>query len=248
VRSFRKTITLVLAGLVHLIAFAATGILSSHISTVGDEVLLAQSPYCGSWVPPQSSGIMTQSAMAWDVAYYSYGTEATQASDQYVQNCLAQSQSLPECNMFMKTRFNWTSTITPCPFDGLCLGPSNTPLYMDSGLLDSRNDLGINARDEDRVQWRRNATCAPITTEGYVTSGNSSFSVSQEQSIEGISVSGNVYLPFNYTAAFYGPPAFNESNFGLTDPSLQNATYLYTNFRDIAGEAYNGEVSAYEVQ
>ncbi|KAF2813088.1 uncharacterized protein BDZ99DRAFT_496164 [Mytilinidion resinicola] len=64
------------------------------------------------------------------------------------------------------------STITrnsPCPFaDGVCETPA---LKFDSGLVDSNDDMGLNAREEDSIQIRRVTTCAPVLIEERYSSG-----------------------------------------------------------------------------
>jgi len=62
-----------------------------------------------------------------------------------------------------------------CPWKSplRCLGPDwvEGPAYrMDSGLLDSHSDLGINAKPADRVQWRADATCAVLDTRDFESS------------------------------------------------------------------------------
>lgn len=133
--------------------------------------------------------------------------------------------------MFKRERLPWTSTTNnSCPFDDLCLGPA---LYLDTGLIDSRDDLGINGHDSDRVQWRNNLTCVPITTDGYSKQGTSSYNYLGDFS------SGNI--TFNYTALLYGPPDDNFLLYGVEDLTLQNATYLYTNFMDLAVPSHGSE-------
>jgi hypothetical protein len=152
-------------GVVHLLVFGAASILASHITTVGNEVLVAQNPNCGPWDPNFDRESAENQELT--VIYESYLKMGLEASREYVMTCIMEPQSLPECNAFKSLQINWTSTNVPFPFHGLCLGPANGSLYMDTGLIDSRDDLGINAQDRDRVQIRRNATCIPITTQGY---------------------------------------------------------------------------------
>jgi hypothetical protein len=115
---------------------------------------------------------------------------------------------------------------------------------MDTGPIDSRDNLGINAQDSDRVRIQRNATCVPITTEGHTADGTSY--VRKAGAIGDLNTAIDAF--FNYTAMFYGPTSFNLSLAGLTDPALQNITYLYTNFRDVATELWRYEESPYDIQ
>lgn len=96
-------------------------------------------------------------------------------------------------------------------------------------MIDSRADLGINSRDDNLIQWRRTATCSPITTDGYVKSGTSSI----------------MNTTVKYKAAFYGQSGFSTK--GLNDSAVDNATYVYTNFRQFALTDGNAERSIYDL-
>jgi hypothetical protein len=240
----KRSLGLLLIGAIHVLGFGAASILSSHITTVGNQVLIAESSSCGYWGPTASEA---QEGLALDSAYPAYLRQSLETSQQYVQNCLAETQLLPECNIFNRLKFNWTSEMISCPFDGLCLGPTdNGSLLMDTGWIDSRDDLGINGEDQDRIQFRKNATCVPITTNGYISNGTSVLAVNQYASVGDSTIPYNA--TFNYTAAFYGPQSNNLTQVGIVDPALQNATYIYTNFRDIATMFWNYENSPYDVQ
>ncbi|KAF8851543.1 hypothetical protein BDZ45DRAFT_695838 [Acephala macrosclerotiorum] len=246
-RSFRDSLILISTGVIHLVAFVAAGILSSHITSTGSQVLIARSPYCGMW-QPQGYDPVNQSSFAPFVAYNSYSKFSLQASKQYVEDCLSEPQSLPECDIYKQVQLNWSSRNTVCPFDdSLCLGPANGSLYMDTGLLDSRDDFGVNSQDKDRVQWRRNVTCVPITTDGYVKSGNSTLTLSGELSLQGDNNDLVTPIPYNYTAAYYGPSDINGTLFGMNDPSLVNATYVFSNYRDYALPFYNREAVSWDI-
>jgi len=113
---------------------------------------------------------------------------------------------------------------------------------MDTGLIDSREDLGINGRDRDRVQWRKTATCIPITTNGYSKNGTSSIKLIDNR-YDGSSTC-------NYTALFYGynAPTPTVPQGRVTDPILQNATYIYTNFLDFKSKTHSYAVQPYDIE
>lgn len=234
-KSFRNSVTLILIGALHLTAFGTASILASHVTTADGEVLIAPSPYCGFWKDYNST--LAEEG----IFRYTYYQAATLSSHEYVQNCLAESQSLPECNLFKQLRLNWTATTSnPCPFGDLCLGPSNGTLYLDTGMIDSRRDLGINSRNEDRIQWRKNVSCVPITTKGYSKNGTST--------VRYTDVHYNGQNTFNYTALFYGSRWMNLSTVGINDPDLMNSTYIHTNFVDIKIDPFKYTLSQYEVE
>ncbi|KUJ17744.1 uncharacterized protein LY89DRAFT_747572 [Mollisia scopiformis] len=240
--SFRRSLTPVLIGALHVIAFGAASILSSHITTVGDQVLVAQSPLCGDWKVATAGTTLNSTTGREETAYDSYLRMTMAASQEYVQTCLSGSE-LPECNTFKQRQLYWTSANISCPFDNLCLGAENGSFYMDTGVLDSRDDFGINGRDKERIQFRKNTTCVPIKSDGYMVEGNSSID------FDGYFSSGSSgTAAFNYTAAFYGP--MNPEQFadsGIEDSSISNATYIYTNFREMATPMWNNGKSPYDV-
>ncbi|KAF4613378.1 hypothetical protein G7Y89_g15510 [Cudoniella acicularis] len=234
-KTFQRSIVPIVIGVLHLIAFGAAGILSSKMTSAGKEVLIAESPFCGTWEKNVDNNDSVESSIAWK-SYYSMTLDT---SWDYVQNCLVQSQSLPECDRFKRQQFSWNSTRVNCPWGDLCLGSANSSFKMDTGLLDSRDDLGINSQDKDRIRLRKTSVCSPITTENYTKNGTSVINYSNP-SYEGSNA-------MNYTALFYGRNYFNFTHEGIPEPTLQNATYIYTNFRDIEGAVSNNDKAAYDI-
>lgn len=112
-------------------------------------------------------------------------------SSPYVRSCLNESQSSPKCNTFKQLQLNSTElTNAACSFENVvCLGPTNSSLQLTIGLIESRDDLRINGNGAHRLQYRKTATCSPITIQGYFGHGTNTF--------RGVS--------YNYRAAFYGP-------------------------------------------
>jgi len=237
---FKASLTLICLGLLHVIAFSAASILAFHITTAGNQVLIAPSSSCGPWFPLLTP--FGDIPLTLNDAWNDYLNVISVASEDYVQGCLGDSQSLPECGKFKEKQLNWTSTKVSCPFGGLCLGPANGTLQMTTGMLDSRDDLGINSRDEDRVRFRKVAACAPLKSDGYYENGTTS--IRYRSFSEG--TRGTITV--NYTAAFYGATQTNLTLLGLTDPTFANMTLLYTNFRDAATTFQNSFESSYDLQ
>lgn len=225
--------------------FATVGILSAHITTVDNQVLFTEGQFCGPWeVQVQSPDGEDASAVLNEayVASRSYLVHSLLASRQYAQSCIKEEASLPDCARFKRRQLPWTLKNVPCPFQDLCLGPPNSSLFLDTGLLDSRDDFGINGQDADRIKIRRSTTCSPITTEGYTKNGTTSinYQVFNHPTSFGSTLS-------NYTAAFYGPSAINNTSIGVSDPALENMTFMYTNFREAATVYYNYYSSPYDI-
>lgn len=244
VNSPRKTLPFVLIGIFHLLIFSAASIFSAYLTILDNEVIVRRSPYCG----PLSSTpcIAGETPLPLLVYSGSYQTAILEKSGYRAQNCLAARGTLPECTAFKDLQLNWTSTKVACPFGDLCLGPENSSFYMDTGMINSRNDLGFNARDEDHVLWRRNATCSPITTQGYTRTGMSSINYTYSEGQIEYPNETSRSVPFHYTAMFYGPNPTRPTK--ITDTLLKNATYFYTNFREAAGDTFKITPTVYDLQ
>ncbi len=143
----------------------------------------------------------------------------------YVRRCYG-SQSVPDCRQFVQgnlSRKNQIQRNASCPFSGgdkICLN-SFQNLQLDSGLLDSNTDLGINTSPENRFQVRLVTRCAPLRTEGFYTAQKS-----------------ETHTEYLYN---YGP--LIETNFTLRDG---NFTFAYREQHrldgDIHSDVYNGPV------
>jgi hypothetical protein len=215
-RSFRKIVGLLILGFFHVVLFAAAGLLASRLTTLGNEVLV-RSPNCGQW----TSDFIANSSDP-GRALYDYATHMTENADlsaQYFRDCLSGSQSSAEiessteCNVFKSSSISYNTTNNvPCPFsDEMCLGPINSSVKFDTGLLDSTNHFGINADKKYRVQLRKTMTCSPITTQGFVQNGSATLN------------DGHVS---NFTATLYGPQKSPNGLPGVTSALIANSTVL----------------------
>ena len=109
-------------------------------------------------------------------------TGALSSAANYVDEC-HQKDNAPSrgCKTFMKPNLKPIVDRTiPCPFEDLCYS-RNATLRLDSGLLDSNDDLGINAPENERFLYRKVTECAPLRTDGF----KSSFNVSSDRSYSG---------------------------------------------------------------
>jgi hypothetical protein len=94
--------------------------------------------------------------------------ESIQGAD-YAGSCYYAVTDPRRCaSTFVKPTINWTSTSNaPCPFNDELCQEKDKAFEMDTGLLDSREDLGVNTPDNGRLFYRRITTCAPIHTKAY---------------------------------------------------------------------------------
>ena len=216
-RSFRRLIGIIFFSLFHFLCFTVAGVLSSNFTSRGNDVLLARDPACGIWSGPDTTAFADRVALfAAEVSWDVYNKNTIQSSKEYVQNCVGQEQSLPECSMFKSSSLTWTTRNSSCPFTDLCLGSTNSSHQLDTGLINSREDLGINSKDDARVQYRRLTTCSPIVIEDYVGIKNTTLGAST----------------FYLIGAFYGPNSQGAPLAEIySDPSTVNATYLTSQFQ-----------------
>lgn len=147
-----------------LIAFVAAGALSSRISTgVGDEVLI-KSERCGFYYS-SSTEMNSDRYLA-----LAYPAEILDQAANYAQKCYLNGSFGLDCNLWVQSRLPGTvDYAATCPFDdGMCRTETEN-IRMDTGYVDSHDDLGINAPAHERVLWRNVLHCAPLVTSGFTS-------------------------------------------------------------------------------
>ncbi|KAA8622904.1 hypothetical protein A1F94_003002 [Pyrenophora tritici-repentis] len=149
--------------LITFCAFAAAGIFSSQVATSrGGQVLLVGdkcASYNISLLTPENQG-----------SFQSWVASSIRSSSNYESSCYSGNASTYSCNNFVQKKLPFTSTSgIPCPFPGknMCKAP-NQGLRMDTGYLDSHDDLGMNAPPSDRFLYRAFYDCAPVNIEPYL--------------------------------------------------------------------------------
>ncbi|KAL5319167.1 hypothetical protein ACEPPN_012216 [Leptodophora sp. 'Broadleaf-Isolate-01'] len=139
------------------------------LDSQGDEVLI-RSPNCGFWkagfaftdVDTTTSSILTN--QSWEAV-------------SYVDNCYENDAPSTLCDGFLPQRrlptFEWS--VAPCPFDvDICLHTNKFPAFkMQTEVLDSHKDFGINAPPHDRIKLQRTTVCSPLNVTRFtnITSG-----------------------------------------------------------------------------
>jgi hypothetical protein len=172
-QTLRRTLPYVAYGLFHVAAIGAAGLFSSRVVSMNDAALV-RSPSCGWMAEPvkdynllrnQSDRIQIETF----VSLYSSLHRSIKSSAEYARICydntstanaMCQQYSSPR----LEPKINFTAT---CPFtEELCLGDA---VHIDTGYIDSHEDLGINGQPGDRIQFRKEMTCAPINIEGRLS-------------------------------------------------------------------------------
>ncbi|KAK5996766.1 hypothetical protein PT974_02107 [Cladobotryum mycophilum] len=158
-RPCARTVGFMLWGLFQILAFSAAGIFSSRIATTMEsEVLLSPSSACGQFSPKGNFAAAQAAHVHYKLSRIS----------RYFMPCHGGPTTWP-CMPLGRKPMNWTTMIdSSCPFAvGMCAG--DVAVQFDIGLMDSLLHLGINAGPDRRAQYRRTMSCAPITTNNYVS-------------------------------------------------------------------------------
>ena len=176
-RPFTSCLLIVALAIIHSIFFMAAGIFSSTIAGAGDMVL-TRSPFCGTFnqtyydTVNAVGGINTDSQADFGLSleYLANRERDFQLSQEYTRECYFPSiaDSATSCATFQQPRLNWTnSTDGTCPFQsGLC---ASERFVIDTGLLNTYSDFGINAEPQDQLFYRRVTSCTALNDTGYMT-------------------------------------------------------------------------------
>lgn len=154
---------LIATAIVHCALVFAASILTSRLADSTGDVLL-QSPICG-WPDLKILQIASAklTALPGADAFYVAAQALYGTARQYSRECYTQAVLLGStgCNNFIKPTID--SIVRPddsCPFqDAMC---ETSALTIDTGLLDSHEDIGINAPQASRIQFRKVLSCAVI--------------------------------------------------------------------------------------
>ncbi|KAI0202402.1 hypothetical protein F4808DRAFT_421519 [Astrocystis sublimbata] len=158
-----RPLSIALAALSLLAAFTVAGGFSSRISTaIGDEVLI-KSVNCGYF-------------NGWAITYFDmplFSAERIDNAAKYAQQCYSNdSLSLLNCERFVNERLTNHRLVdikASCPFkSNMCKDNSNN-MRLDTGYIDSHDNLGLNAPSDKRILWRHVLHCGPLVTRGFTS-------------------------------------------------------------------------------
>lgn len=76
--------------------------------------------------------------------------------------------TLEPCGTFVKPSFPLSaSRNASCPFDERVCRSNTSNVEVDTGLLNSYFDFGVNTAPQYRLQFRQKVSCAPLELDGY---------------------------------------------------------------------------------
>jgi hypothetical protein len=165
----RRTITLLIFAATHATIFVLAGVFSARIGDSNGEVLI-KSNICG-FADVRALGVVditdaslrdftkTDAGFVGSHQLYSHARDRSRSC--YMQ---ALGQDDPDCNGFVQPVLYSKVTLNDsCPFNSkICDTASST---LDTGLLDSNHDLGINSPKKNRIQFRKILSCSLIPAE-----------------------------------------------------------------------------------
>ena len=141
------------------------GVFSSEVTKAAGDETPIRSPNCGLL---DLTGTGTKQSQA---AYYAADLNDTLAASTYSRACYDSTENVLQCNQYVQQQLKWqTDQNASCPFlPDLCLYSGTSAYQINSRLIDSHEEFGINAAKSELVQYRKVATCSPIHTKCYAT-------------------------------------------------------------------------------
>lgn len=191
----------IICAAVSVCAFTVAGGFSSSISSgIGNQVLLDGSN-CGivNYFPTSVKAALS--------IMNPYQAQKINNAANYAQQCYsANATGLFDCTSFVKDHLPATTdTQAPCPFQDSICRSNDSNLRLDTGLLDSSEDLGLNTPNDQKILYRAVLHCAPLVTSANFVS--------------------NASTSDNYTRYWYGANHVSRSNFTTEFEDL-DAQYL----------------------
>ena len=157
---------LVALALGNMVFFAVAGVFSAEVAKAAGNETLIRGLDCGYLIGnlslPDDSPLVAAGLRAMEI-------DDTLVASSYARACYDDHTPPDElrCNRFVKPKLAYsTRPDAPCPFAvDICLDKSGAAFEVDSGLIDSHSDLGINTASEDRLQYRKVTTCSVLQVE-----------------------------------------------------------------------------------
>lgn len=163
---YRRIIPPIVLASITIIAFALASTFSSRILSADETQVLLAGNGC-SKVP--LSGYKSDLDMAaLLLRYIPHLSGAISSSANYAKQCYSEKFNEVGCRKFVRRNIHTKANrAAACPFDPKICKSQDSNLLIDTGFIDSREDLGLNTPQDGRFLYRRLLHCAPLMTEGY---------------------------------------------------------------------------------
>ena len=216
-RPFSRALPLALFAVVFTLALAAGSVLSSKVtnSSGSQRLIIGNCGYFG-YNENATLPIRTKAMVSKDL-------NDTIIASAYARQCYAGNDKLNkmQCSMYEQPALSYKVVAdAPCPFEkSMC--KDNLVYQLDTGLIDTHTDLGINMPTSGRIGFRKVSTCAPITQDGYR-------STTTTDGTDGLGLADDKVLELHYG--------------GIASISaLSNTTYYYNTHAFVDGWGYELE-------
>ncbi|KAJ9603027.1 hypothetical protein H2200_012322 [Cladophialophora chaetospira] len=234
-RSFLHSYSIGLVAVIYAACFMAVEIFSNYVinagSVNGASPVLWRTGPCGTMNETylevvQNGDFSSKENFGLFVEYSGKGAHDIELSFEYAQECYQGGNitSYMSCNTLKAARLDWSVNYGLCPFTPQICHNESEAVVLDSGYIDSHDDLGINSKPKDRLKYRRLTTCALLNDTGRKVSGATS---TGENSGPGL----------NTSYAFYGPSICRSTNW----------TYSYSNLASVGDNFSTEAIIPYRV-
>jgi hypothetical protein len=147
------SLPLAILAILNILLFGVSGLFTSYITKAAGNSTIIIGPACGGFDYNTSDSVINSKDL-----------QDTYEAATYVRQCYQGSPSGLLCGTYARPSIPFTTNQNAsCPFAAeLCAYNGQSAFQMDTGLLDSQTDFGINAPPKDRIKFRRVTTCAPV--------------------------------------------------------------------------------------
>lgn len=165
-RYVRRLLTLFLWAMFVSLAFSAAGLFASRVTTDTASEVLLNGDKCRVRNP-----FADEDDYQNQLAFFLFMSQATASHVAYAQRCYMGAGNPTDCQQYVKPRIPLNVTRgQPCPFeDKMCKSPAMT---VDTGLMNSNMDLGLNLPSQHQFNLKVRYACAPIHSDNYTSIHN----------------------------------------------------------------------------
>jgi hypothetical protein len=188
-RPWSRSLPLAFFALAYLLAFGAASILTSLITRAAGTQRLIVSDNCGFFAFDQKAGLADRT-----LAMQYKDLNDTFVAAEYARQCYSRETVLNNqlrCEMYATQSIGWEAQDTDCLFDSSICSASRA-YKLDTGVIDSHTDLGVNIPAAGRVGFRKVTTCSPLSVQApYV-------SVIASSSLDNLGIEGDKIREYHY--------------------------------------------------
>lgn len=166
-RALTRCVSLVFLAIIFAALTIIVGTFSSYLADSTNITVLVQSPYCR---PVDFLGNNVEGSTSNFISWrQEYQKKTTGLADSYTRDCYANKTAEPErCRIFTRPKLPFQQQRVACPFEpSMCKNISQPGLAIDTGVLDLNDYFGFNLVADDKVKFRRKATCALLELDGH---------------------------------------------------------------------------------